>query len=71
MMGGAAKGFVYEVLLERGRKVRRGPVLSRQAEVDAFVEVYNRHTHLTGITAVAKPIHVSLTCLNGDFDGEW
>jgi hypothetical protein len=70
-MGGVVQGIVYEVLLQRDRKVRRAPRLLREEEVDAFVGVFNRCTHLTGIRAVAKPIHVPLTCLNGDFDGEW
>jgi hypothetical protein len=71
MNGAVAQGIVYEVLLQRDRKVRRAPRLLRDDEVNEYVSAFNRCTDRTGITAVAKAIHVPLTCLNGDFDGEW
>lgn len=71
MDGEDGHGAIYEVLLVKDRKVRRVPRLLRAEEVADFLDGFNRHTETTGITAQAKELRVSLTRLNGDFDGEW
>jgi hypothetical protein len=70
-MIGEATATVYEVLFQKGRKVRRWNRLLRPDEVDDCLELFNRFSDANGIKAIAKPICVQLTRLDGDFDGEW
>ncbi len=66
-----ATGVVYEVLFVKGSKVRRWKRLLREDEVELSLATFNLGSARSGIVAKAKPIEVKLTCLNGDFDGEW
>ncbi len=62
---------IYEVLFQRGSKVRRWDRLLRPEEVDDCLAVFNQFSSVNGVVAIAQPVSVQLPCLKGDFDGEW
>jgi hypothetical protein len=62
---------IYEVLFQRGSKVRRWDRLLRPDEVEDCLAVFNQFSGANGVVAIAKPVTVNLPCLEGDFDGEW